>query len=144
MSIATSESDQRLSPGRTLPSRSGDGLPVVANTQPRSASTAGVIQGPAPPRFQESAYFPVAIAAFSAAMSRLSGLISSAFSRKAPSQPLIPSGAASSGEGMVCQRQASLPSATLKAATKPRMPYSPPEMPIRSLSWNTVGACVNE
>ena len=49
------------------------------------------------------------IAAFSAAMSRLSGLIPSAFSANAPSQPLVPSGCSSSGEGIVCHRQTRSP-----------------------------------
>jgi hypothetical protein len=49
------------------------------------------------------------MAAFSAAMLRLSGLMPSAFSAKLPYQPLVPSGCTSSGAGMVCQRQISSP-----------------------------------
>ena len=75
---------------------------MVAYTRPRSGSIALVIQFEPPPRCQASAYW--AIAAFSAAMSRLSGLMPSAFSAKSPYQPLVPSGCTSSGAGMVCQR----------------------------------------
>ena len=46
--------------------------------------------------------------------------------------------------GMVSNVQSSLPSLALKALTKPRMPYSPPLVPISILPSTTVGAIVSE
>ncbi len=47
-SIATIESVYRLSPGRSVPYRSGEGLPATKNTVLVLRSTAGVIHTPPP------------------------------------------------------------------------------------------------
>jgi len=45
--------------------------------------------------------------------------------------------------GVVLKVQISLPSFASYALTKPRMPYSPPLVPIRTLPFTTVGAMVS-
>src|SRR6266550_377479 len=114
-------STQRLSPGRTEPSRSGDGLPIATYSIFVASSYAGVIHTPPPPFFQASGY--LAESAFSFAISRWRSL--------------------PSGEGIVYHVQTSAPVAPLKAFTQPRMPYSPPDVPTITLSPTASGAMVN-
>ena len=134
-SIATMPSTQRLSPGRTEPSRSGDGLPIATYSIFVASSYAGVIHTPPPPFFQASAY--LAESAFSSAISRWRSLPSGVVFAHTPHQP------PSSGEGIVYHVQTSAPVAPLKALTQPRMPYSPPDVPTITLSPTASGAMVN-
>ena len=50
----------------------------------------------------------------------------------------------SPGSATVLNFQASLPVLASKAAMKPRMPYSPPAMPMMTLSFTISGACMRE
>src|SRR3954451_13644495 len=83
--MATMASVKRLSPGRMLPSRSGEGLPTVTKRVFDSLSYAGVVQTPPPPVFQASAYFP--LSAFSLAMSRCRSAPSGVLGTQVPNQP---------------------------------------------------------
>src|SRR4026209_2741858 len=109
--METMASVYRLSPGRMLPSRSGEGLPTLTKIALSSLSYAGVVHTPPPPTFQASAY--LALSAVSLALSAFSWAISgwmslsSALGAQVPHQPL---GALSSnvgsplGAGMEYQR----------------------------------------
>src|SRR5712691_8739802 len=111
--MATMQSVYRLSPGRTLPSRSGDGLPTETKMVFKSLSYAGVVQTPPPPVFQLSANLP--LSPFSLARSRCRSA-SSAFGAQVPNQPL---GALSSkvgsplGAGIEYQRHTCSPDMAL-------------------------------
>ena len=83
-----------------------------------AGSTAGVIQVDPPPRCQASLCF--AKSAFSLLRSRLSFSPSQVVGLHVPSQPV---------SGMVQNRHVCLPSVALYASTKPRTPYSAPELP---------------
>ena len=83
-----------------------------------AGSTAGVIQVDPPPRFQASGSF--AKSAFSLSRSRLSFSPSGVVGLHFPSQPV---------SGIVQNRHTRLPSVALYASTKPRTPYSAPELP---------------
>src|SRR5437773_12119218 len=93
--MATIPSTQRLSPGRTEPSRSGDGLPIATNSVFVASSYAGVIHTEPPPVFQASAY--LAESARSFAMSRFRSSPSGVVLGEGPDQP------PSSREGSVYQ-----------------------------------------
>src|SRR5438105_9629312 len=134
-SIATTDSVQRLSPGRIEPSRSGDGFPIATNSVFVASSYAGVIHTEPPPVFQASAY--LAESARSFAMSRLRSSPSGVVLENGPHQP------PSSGEGSVYHVHTGAPLAAFKAFTQPRMPYSAPEVPMITLSPITSGAMVS-
>ena len=95
-------------------------------------STDGFIHTPPPSVWKNDASF--ASAAFSAAMSRFMLRPVESFTAHTPSWPF---------SGMVWKVHSSLPSLALYAFTKPRMPYSPPLVPISTLSSTTVGAIVS-
>src|SRR2546426_463426 len=132
---ATTLSVHRLSPGRIPPSRSGDGLPIATNSVLVASSYAGAIHIEPPPCCQASAY--LAESAFSLAISRC---------RSSPSQVVLdhlPHQPPCCGSGSVYQVQTGAPLAALYAFTKPRMPYSAPEVPMMTLSPTTSGAIVS-
>src|SRR5690349_5742995 len=108
-SSATIDSVQRLSPGRTEPSRSGDGLPIATYRVFVTSSYAGVIHTEPPPVFQASAY--LAESACSFARSRFRSSPSGVALDQGPHQP------PSSGAGSVYQVQTSWPLAALNAFT---------------------------
>src|SRR5213079_576361 len=91
-SMATTDSVQRLSPGRIEPSRSGDGLPIATNSV-----------------FQASSY--LAESARSLAMSRFRSSPSGVVLEKGPHQP------PSSGEGSVYHVHTGAPVVALKDFT---------------------------
>src|SRR5437879_12243518 len=123
--MATMPSVQRLSPGRTEPSRSGDGLPTATYSVFVASSYAGVIHTPPPPFCHASAYLAESV--FSFAMSRWRSLPSGVVLARVTHQP------PSSGEGIEYHVQASAPVAPLRAFTQPRIPYSHPDGP--RFSW---------
>src|SRR6185437_13845829 len=124
-SIATMASVKRLSPGRAVPSKSGDGLPTVTKMVLDALSYAGVVHTPPPPRCHASAY--LALSAFSFAMSRWRSAFS-ALVAQVPHHPLVATGS-SPGAGIEYQRHTCLPVAMLYAVRWPRMPYAPPDTP---------------
>src|SRR6185312_8801091 len=131
-STAMMQSEHRLSPGRTEPSRSGDGLPTAKNNRCDAGSYVGVIHTPPPPRCHASPY--CAIAAFSASMLRCNGSPSLVVGVNFPSHPL---------SNTVCADHSGWPLLLLCARTNPPMPYSPPEMPTITLSPTISGAIVS-
>src|ERR1044071_6585365 len=108
--MATTQSVYRLSPGRTLPSRSGDGLPTATKIVLLALSEAGVIHTPPPPVFQASAN--LALSPFSLVTSRWRSAPSAVLVGQVPNQPL---GALSSkvesplGAGIEYQRHTGSP-----------------------------------
>src|SRR5215471_6959791 len=90
---------------------------------------------PPPPYCQESAYF--AESAFSAATSRCKSAPSGVVLDHAPHHP------PSCGDGIVYQVHTREPVVPLNALRKPRMPYSPPDVPMITLSPTTSGAIVS-
>src|SRR6185437_16052563 len=103
-SIATMASVKRLSPGRAVPSKSGDGLPTVTKMVLDALSYAGVVHTPPPPRCHASAYF---------AMSRWRSAFS-ALVAQVPHHPLVATGS-SPGAGIEYQRHTCLPVVMLYA-----------------------------
>src|SRR5213083_3524380 len=108
-SMATTDSVQRLSPGRIEPSRSGDGLPIATNSVFVASSYAGVIHIEPPPVFQASAY--LAESAFSLAMSRFRSSPSPVVFDHLPHQPPC------CGSGSEYQVQTGAPFAAMNAFT---------------------------
>src|SRR5436190_18853335 len=83
--MATMQSVYRLSPGRTLPSRSGDGLPTVTKIVFDSLSYEGLVHTPPPPVFQASAN--LALSPFSLATSRCRSAPSAVLGAHVPNHP---------------------------------------------------------
>src|SRR3989449_10995013 len=97
---------------------SGAGLPTTMRALSVADSPAGFIQVAPPPRCHESLYF--AKSACSLLRSRLSSSPLGVVGLHFPSQPV---------SGIDQNRQTRLPSVALYASTKPRTPYSAPELP---------------
>src|SRR5678815_834999 len=98
--MATIDSVHKLSPGRTAPSRSGEGLPILMYIIFVAGSYAGVIHMDPPPCIHASAYF--AESAFSLAMSRFRFVPSGVVFDQWPNHPLMPpSSARAFGAGIV-------------------------------------------
>src|ERR687897_943284 len=115
----------RLSPGRTLPSRSGEGLPVVKTTSPRSRSIAGACQTPPPPR--SHAFACLALSAFSRAMFRFSRTPKGSVSLHCPHHP------PSSGLEMISNLHTCAHVLAPNPRMNPQIHYSPPLPPARTL-----------
>src|SRR5678815_5772607 len=122
-----------LSPGRSAPYRSGEGLPTTNQIVLFFRSTAGFIHTPPPSVWKNDESF--ANCAFSAAMSRCMSRPVASLTAQTPSWPF---------SGIVLNVHSSLPSLASNALTKPRMPYSPPLVPIRILPLTATGAIVSE
>src|SRR5258705_5043433 len=100
-----------------------------------AGSSAGVIHIEPPPCCHASAFF--AESAFSLAMSRCRSLPSFVVLDHLPHHP------PSAGDGIVYQVHTSAPVAPLYAFTKPRMPYSAPDVPMITLLPIASGAMVS-